>query len=336
MVTDIEKELLQNVLRTTPDTFNEVALAVYHFQYEHNPIYQQFCHTLGKIPTVVRTVADIPFLPIELFKTNRIATTQFAEATIFESSGTTGSVNSKHYVKDLSLYEASFLQTFNSYYGKPNQYCIIGLLPSYLQRSGSSLVYMVQQLITQSANPTSGFYLDEFDKLKKVLIQHEQNKQPTLLIGVSYALLYFAEQNKLQLKYTTIIETGGMKGRREPISRAALHHTLQQQFGVPSIHSEYGMTELLSQAYSAGNGIFTAPPYMRIYLRREDDPLTLKTMPTNATKMSGVINCIDLANLYSCAFIATDDLGILYADNSFEITGRMLNSDVRGCSLMLA
>ncbi len=335
MATVGENELLKSVLCTTESNFENNALAVYQFQYLHNPIYKAFCNFLKGTPNKVGQLTDIPFLPIQFYKNKQVKCTQFNEALIFESSGTTGTINSKHYVKSLALYEASFTKTFTQFYGAASNYCIIGLLPSYLEKGASSLVYMVNTLIKLSGNQYSGFYLYNFEELKNVLLSNEQNKQPTLLFGVTYALLDFAEAYPLQLKYCTVIETGGMKGRKQELSRQKVHTLLKNNLGITTVHSEYGMTELLSQAYSYGNGIYNCPPYMRIFLRHEDEPLTIKCIAPKTEKISGVVNIIDLANLHSCAFIATDDVGILYANNSFEITGRLQNSDARGCGLML-
>lgn len=312
--------------------FDEVVLEVFRFQYENNQIYRAYVDALGKNVANIHTADAIPFLPIRFFKTQRVITTQFDAEVVFESSGTTETTNSKHFIKDKSIYERSFLNGFRQFYGDVKDWCILGLLPSYLERSHSSLVYMVQQLIEKSNHPKSGFYLYDFGQLASVIRQLEADKQCTLLIGVTFALLDFAEQFPMPLKYTTIMETGGMKGRRKELIRNEVHDYLQKAFGPQPIHSEYGMTELLSQAYSKGNGIFKSPPWMRILIRDEDDPLTIKQSING--KARGVINIIDLANIYSCSFIATDDLGILYEDGSFEITGRRDHSDLRGCSLL--
>ena len=280
----------------------------------------------------VDTIAKIPFLPIRFFKTHQVVATDLNADIIFESSGTTETVNSMHYVKNRNIYEESFLNGFNSFYGDVKNWCVLGVLPSYLERENSSLVYMVQRLIEKSNHPQSGFYLYDFDRLVEVIKQLEHSEQPTLLIGVTFALLDFAELFSMPLTHTTIMETGGMKGRRKEMIRKEVHERLQHSFGKSAIHSEYGMTELLSQAYSKGNGIFRTPAWMHVLLRDEDDPLTIKQIDNEKTR--GVINIIDLANIYSCSFIATDDLGVLYVDGSFEVTGRRDNSDLRGCSLL--
>ena len=334
MMSETEILLRNSVLYTTHDDFIETALKVFQFQYLNNENYRKYCDLLHLNPEVISSIEDIPYLPIQFFKNKEIKTTAFKEGTLFESSGTSGSVNSRHFVKDKNLYEESFLQTFRQQYGSEKNYCIIGLLPSYLERKNSSLVYMVQKLLTESENINGGFYLNEFEQLKKILLKNEAAQQPTLLIGVTYALLDFAEKNKMSLSYTTIMETGGMKGRREELTRNEVHKVLTENLAVTHIHSEYGMTELLSQAYSAGKGIFTAPAHMRILIRSNDDPFNVRQNADFSQGITGAVNIIDLANLYSCSFIATDDTGKLYPNKSFEITGRLENSDMRGCSLM--
>ena len=343
MKTDPGKELRKEIFTGGETGFTEIALKVFDFQYNHNPLYRTFCNLLKRDPRNTDALEKIPFLPISFFKTKEIRAGAFEPECIFESSGTTGSVNSRHFVKDKTLYEESFLRTFRAVYGDEKNWCILGLLPSYLERADSSLVYMVKELIRLSGNEDSGFYLYDHDKLKNLLLKNEAAQQPTLLIGVTYALLDFAEKQKTALHYTTVMETGGMKGRRASLSRSEVHRILTNQLGVKAIHSEYGMTELLSQAYSTGQGIFSCPPQMRILVRSEDDPFEI----TSGKGMShheplserqpkrGAVNIIDLANLYSCAFIATDDAGKIYPDGSFEIIGRLDNSDVRGCSLMV-
>ena len=328
--------LVQSLFLCKEENFTDKALEVFKFQYEYNKVYRAYCDILKTLPADVNTLEKIPFLPIQFFKSKHIKTTEFEPVIIFESSGTTGAVNSKHFVKDLSVYEQSFMKCFRNFYGNEKKICIIGLLPSYLERKGSSLVYMVNDLIKKSAHKASGFYLYDHEKLKDVLLQNEKDLQPTLLIGVTYALLDFAEQNKLRLNNTIIMETGGMKGRREEMNRKEVHEILKKNLGVTSIHSEYGMTELLSQAYSKGEGIFECPAWMRILIRKEDEPFDIST-GGNCKEMfcNGAVNIIDLANIYSCSFIATDDMGELYRNNNFEITGRLENSDMRGCGLMI-
>lgn len=309
--------------------FNKLSLEAFQYQFRNNAVYNSYVKALGVNPTVVNSVSQIPFLPVSFFKTHSVKTGDFVAETVFESSGTTGSINSRHQVKDLLLYKESFTRGFELFYGPVTDWCIIGLLPSYLERENSSLVYMVNELIKLSSHPLSGFYLNEYEKLSAMLEEAEAKQQKTLLIGVTFALLDFAERFPLQLKYTVIMETGGMKGRRKEMIRAEVHDLLKKGFGITAVHSEYGMTELLSQAYSKGEGIFSASPWMKILVRDEEDPLLVKE--TGA----GIINIIDLANIDSCCFIATDDAGKVYGDGSFEVLGRMDGSDLRGCSLMI-
>ena len=289
---------------------------------------------VNKDITKITQIDQIPFLPISFFKTHLVTDSPQKFETIFNSSGTTGITTSKHLVTDLSLYKNSFLKSFNLFYGEPQDYCILGLLPSYLENNSSSLVFMVDELIQRSMNSRSGFYLDDLEKLFQTIVHNELTMQPTLLIGVTYALLDFAKEFPMKLKYTTIMETGGMKGRREEMTRADVHEYLKQQLGVSNIHSEYGMTELLSQAYSTANGIFKCPPWMKVLIRENDDPFEVR-QKTNSKPLSGLINIIDLANLHSCCFIATDDVGRLHKNGQFEIMGRRDNSDIRGCSLLI-
>lgn len=337
-------DLTHKVFAAAPGSFEEIALEVFRFQYAQNPLYARFTEALGIKPEEIKSLLQIPFLPIGFFKTHSVVSTAFSPEAVFESSGTTGSINSQHLVKDPAIYRQSFLEGFRLFYGDPSDWCIIGLLPSYLERKNSSLVYMVDELVRRSGHKQSGFYLNEYARLQQVLYQLEASRQKTLLVGVTFALLDFAADHPMQLQHTIVMETGGMKGRREEMTRQEVHAQLKAAFGLNEIHSEYGMTELLSQAYSEGNGIFTCPPWMKIMLREEDDPLEVKAVirdPASGTRtgvapaMSGIINVIDLANLYSCSFIATDDAGKLYFDGSFEVTGRIDNSDLRGCSLMV-
>ena len=309
--------------------FQERALELFNWQYLNNPVYKQWCDLTISGPSSIQTIGQIPSLPVGFFKTHTVISTDFSLDSFFESSGTTQTSNSRHWVKDLELYRLSFNKAFAMYYGDVKDWCIIGLLPAYLERQDSSLVLMVDELIKQSGHQNSGFYLYEHEKLAATLALLEAVKQPTLLIGVTFALLDFAENWPQPLHYTTIMETGGMKGRRKEITRAEVHEVLTKQFKVPTIHSEYGMTELLSQAYSKGDGRYHCPPWMKVLVRDEEDPLQVKTSGR------GVLNIIDLANAYSCGFIATDDMGIVYDDGSFEVFGRLDNSDIRGCSLMV-
>lgn len=308
--------------------FDEIALRVFRFQYEHNPVYRQYCELMRLNKEGPSTIDQVPFLPISFFKTHQVTTTSFEPQSVFESSGTTNTVNSRHYVKDLAIYRRSFSEAFQVFYGSPADWCIIALLPSYLERSNSSLVTMAANLIQQTGHPGSGFYLDEREKLRLTLARVERLQQKTLLIGVTFALLDFAEHCAMKLDHTIIMETGGMKGRRKELTRQQVHEKLRSSFQVSHIHSEYGMTELLSQAYSSQDGIFSCPPWMRLLVREEDDPLSTHS------RGKGALNVIDLANLYSCAFIATDDGGEVYSNGSFEVLGRLDHADIRGCSLL--
>jgi hypothetical protein len=310
--------------------FEAKALEVFRFQFQHNLVYQEFCIYLNRDVDNVKKLLDIPFLPIEFFKSKNLISRSEKPQITFSSSGTTGSITSKHHVIDLSIYEKSYLKAFHQFYGDIKDYCVLALLPSYLEREGSSLIYMVDDLIKKSEHSSSGFYLDEFDALKSKLIALAASGTKVLLIGVSFALLDFIEKHPLPLKNTIVMETGGMKGRKKEIIRSELHQILKQGFGVENIHSEYGMTELLSQGYSHGDGIFKSPDWMKILIRDTEDPLTFQE-----NGKTGGINVIDLANINSCSFIATQDLGKKYDNNSFEILGRFDHSDVRGCNLMV-
>ncbi len=311
--------------------FDDVSLQVFDFQYHSIKVYQEFCDLLNRNPQNIESYLDIPFLPIGFFKNNKIIADNYTPEIIFESSGTTGSETSKHYLAKTELYKKSFLNCFRQFYGNPNDYCIVGLLPSYLERGNSSLVYMVNELIGLSGNEQSGFYLNNYKELAELLLINEGNKQKTLVFGVSYALLDMAESFPMKLSYTTIIETGGMKGRRKELIREELHEILKRGFGVNQIHSEYGMTELLSQAYLTEDNIFQSPNWMKVIIREVESPLML----LEEGKIGG-INIIDLANLYSCSFIATQDLGKSHTNNTFEVLGRFDNSDIRGCNLLVS
>ncbi|MEQ1796932.1 MAG: acyl transferase [Lacibacter sp.] len=319
---------VNNLFEVNAANFSTAAHNAFHFQYESNAVYQSFCKALKVDVEKVPSDQQIPFLPIGFFKTHNIVSTTFQPEAVFESSGTSQTVQSKHAVKSLAVYEDSFFNAFQLQYGSPENWCFIGLLPSYLERSHSSLVYMVKRLMDESQHLNNGFYLNEFDKLYDTLKLLETNGQQTMLIGVTFGLLDFAEKYQLHCYNTTIMETGGMKGRREELTREEVHQALKKSFGVKTIHSEYGMTELLSQAYSTGDGLFHCPPWMKVLVRDEDDPLQMHTSG------KGALNIIDLANLYSCCFIATDDVGEVYEDGSFRVLGRMDNSDIRGCSLL--
>ncbi|HEX9513439.1 MAG TPA: acyl transferase [Puia sp.] len=309
--------------------FTATALEIFRFQYDNNPIYRLYTDTLGISPGAVQAITEIPFLPVSFFKTHPVKTTDFTPEAVFESSGTTGTRGSLHEVKDLGLYKESFMAGFERFYGPVKDWCIIGLLPAYLERSNSSLVVMVDALIRKSGHADSGFYLYEHGKLYELLGRLEAQGQKTLLIGVTFALLDFAEHYSLPLRHTIVMETGGMKGRRKEITRMELHDVLTKSLGLSVIHAEYGATELLSQAYSDGKGLFTCPPWMRVLPRAEDDPLETREQG------EGILNIIDLANVYSCSFLATEDIGRVHPDGRFEVAGRVDNSDIRGCSLMV-
>ena len=329
--------------------FEKMALKVFRFQYENNIVYQEFCDFLNTDVTKVKSLQQIPFLPIQFFKSHDVVSTTHPIQETFTSSGTTSPVTpkrgnmvntiitSKHLVTDVSLYEQSYRTAFSSFYGNIEDYVVLALLPSYLERSGSSLIYMVKDLIELSKNEHSGFYLHNYDELILKLIELDNSGQNVVLIGVTYALLDLIEKQNFQLKNTIIMETGGMKGKRKEIIREELHTILCKGFGVSSIHSEYGMTELLSQAYSLGNGIFECPAWMQVLIRDTEDALTYVD-----NGKTGGVNVIDLANINSCSFIATQDLGKKEPNQragrqagSFEILGRFDNSDIRGCNLMV-
>ncbi len=330
------EDIRNEIFNVNSADFIALALDIFLFQYQQNPAYQRFCKTLKISPRDVKQLERIPFLPIQFFKTRPIKNTVFETDTVFESSGTTGSVNSRHFVKDPGLYQESFLTAFTSFYGDIANYSIMGLLPSYQERGNSSLVYMVNELIQRSGSSRSGFYLDKDERLFEAVMANEREGQKTLLLGVTYALLDFSGKYPAKLRHTIVMETGGMKGRRKEMTREEVHALLKERLGVNEVHSEYGMTELLSQAYSPGNGRFMSPPWMKILVRAEDDPFDVTSHEKMLTPVAaGAINVIDLANLYSCAFIATDDVARLHPDGSFEVLGRMDNSDIRGCGLMI-
>jgi len=310
--------------------FENKCLEVFHFQAQNVEIYQKYLQYLNIKSESIKSIDKIPFLPISLFKTEKIIAKNCQHEIVFTSSGTTGAETSKHFVKDLSLYEESFNTGFDFFYGKPQDYCILALLPSYLEREGSSLIYMTEKLIEKSNNPNSGFYLTNLDELVEKLTQQEAQQKQSLLIGVSFALLDLVEKYTLNLKHTIVMETGGMKGKRKELTRSELHEILTKGLGVETIHSEYGMTELLSQAYSTGQGIFKTPHWMKILIRDVYDPFTYLE-----SGKTGGINVIDLANINSCSFIETQDLGKQLPNNSFEILGRFDTSSIRGCNLLV-
>lgn len=310
--------------------FDKTALKVFRFQHEHNQVYRKFCDHLNVNASQVKTIEQIPFLPIQFFKTHEVLSSHNPIQQTFTSSGTTGIINSRHLVTDVSLYEQSYRNAFAQFYGNIENYVVLALLPSYLERTGSSLIYMVEDLIQQTHNPESGFYLNNHEELVEKLLKLDQSGQNVILIGVTYALLDLIEKQGFNLQNTIIMETGGMKGRRREMVREELHALLCQGFGVQAIHSEYGMTELLSQAYSLGNGVFECPNWMHIMIRDTEDALSYIS-----DGKTGGINVIDLANINSCAFIATQDLGKKNPNNSFEVLGRFDHSDIRGCNLMV-
>jgi hypothetical protein len=328
---------VNNIFSNDPRLFNQTALDLFAYQYSGSKVYQRWCDLILPVQhpkneagvPVFSSYKDIPAMPIGFFKTETVQTGNYEPALYFESSGTTGTEQSKHYIKDEAVYQQSFLTAFEAVYGPINNWCIIGLLPAYLERPHSSLVYMVEHLIKASNHAKSGFYLYDHEALANTLKANETAGQKTLLIGVTFALLDFAQNFPMPLSYTTILETGGMKGRRKELTRQEVHAALMDAFNVTSIHGEYGMTELLSQAYATGNGIYKCPPWMRVLVSEEEDPLTIKTSGR------GSLQVIDLANIHSCAFIATEDIGAVYEDGSFEVFGRMDHSALRGCSLMV-
>jgi phenylacetate-coenzyme A ligase PaaK-like adenylate-forming protein len=312
--------------------FEKIALEVCKLQYANNRVYKDFADALGIKTDEINALNKIPFLPISFFKTHKVITEiiEPKRPVSFSSSGTTQTGTSYHYVNDIELYERSFLQCFNQFFGKPNDYCVLALLPLYLERTGSSLVYMAQRLIDESKHPKSGFYLDDYEALIGTINYLKKQNQKTLLLGVSYALLDLAEKNVSLPDNFIVMETGGMKGRRKEMLKEELHATLKEKLNIHTVYSEYGMTELLSQGYSLQNGLFQTPPWMRILIRDTNDPFTY----LSPNKMGG-INVIDLANINSCSFIATQDLGKLHPDNYFELMGRFDNSDIRGCNLLV-
>ncbi|HVW98798.1 MAG TPA: hypothetical protein VHA56_22715 [Mucilaginibacter sp.] len=311
--------------------FNDSALEIFRHQAKNCRVFSDFLNGLKVDAQAVRSITEIPFMPVSFFKSHRVMSSTEEPQITFTSSGTTGMITSRHHVADVDWYVQSFRRAFDLFYGDIRQYTVLALLPAYLEREGSSLIYMADDLIRQSANPESGFYLYNHEQLHVQLMKQRAAGKPTLLIGVTFALLDFAEQFPIDFPELIVMETGGMKGRRKEMIREDLHRQLCAGFGVSAIHSEYGMTELLSQAYSDGEGIFRCPPWMKILTRDTNDPLEI--LPDNRT---GGINIIDLANINSCSFIATQDLGRIYADGLFEVLGRFDNSDIRGCNLLIA
>ncbi|XZF12884.1 LuxE/PaaK family acyltransferase [Chitinophagaceae bacterium MMS25-I14] len=312
------------------ENFDEIALALFRFQYETNQLYREFTDALHILPEQVNKLQDIPFLPISFFKTYKVQSGNWQEpALVFESSGTTGDIPSRHFIHDATIYEDALMHGFNQFYGAPEDYAILALLPSYLERGNASLVHMAKVLMEKSGHPDCGFYLDEWEKLAGVLQRLEKQGQKVLLLGVTFALLDFAATYPMSLQHTVVMETGGMKGRRAEWTREQVHTFLKAQWGIQQVHSEYGMTELLSQAYAAERGIFHTTSTMKVMVRDINDPLDVNMSGT------GCLNIIDLANVYSCAFIAAEDVAKLSADGSFEVLGRVDHAALRGCNLMV-
>jgi len=317
-------------LNHSEESFRATALAVFRYQAKNCGVYRRYLRALDINSEAINTLEKIPFLPIEFFKTHIVMGKNEVEKLVFTSSGTSGTVPAKHFISDVSFYEESFRKGFDLFYGSPQSYAILALLPSYQERSGSSLIYMVDDLINRSNNKKSGYFLYNHDKLLHQLEELRDRNIPTLLIGVTYALLDFVEQHRINFPNLIVMETGGMKGRRRELVRSELHQVLCTGFGVSSVHAEYGMTELLSQAYSKGGGVFSSPPWMKIMIREINDPFSY-----TGNQQTGGINIIDLANLTSCSFIATQDLGRMVASGQFEVLGRFDHSDIRGCNLMV-
>lgn len=320
---------INNIFSISDFSLDNYCNAVFKLQYEHNKVYRQWVDLICPDHSNIKIPQNIPALPISFFKSLPVLTGSSQAQKVFESSGTTGMISSRHYVLELSIYEKSFINGFEIEYGAIEEWCVLALLPAYLERENSSLVYMANKMIQMSKCAQSGFYLYNYADLAKTLVELEEKGQKTLLLGVTFALLDFSAQFPMQLNHTVVMETGGMKGRGRELTRLELHETLTSRLGVKAIHAEYGMTELLSQAYSKGNGRYQCPPWMKIYVRKEDDPFEIFTEGT------GLIQIIDLANIYSCSFIATQDIGKVYPDGSFEVLGRMDHSDMRGCSLLV-
>ncbi len=320
---------INNIFSDAQKRFSQYCAEIYEFQYQNNPVYQQWVDLIRPGASFKKIPGLIPSLPIHCFKDFEVVTGTFSPEKIFESSGSTGMITSKHLVKSLNIYEQSFLQSFELFYGDVRDWCVLALLPAYLERDTSSLVYMADHLIQKSGHSKSGFYLYNHVELNETIQQLEQMGQKTILLGVTFALLDFSMTFQQQLKHTIVMETGGMKGRGKELTKLELHQLLCNNFGVKTIHAEYGMTELLSQAYSTGNGRYVCPPWMKVMVQSEDDPLLIQSTGT------GLLVIIDLANMHSCCFIATQDIAKVFEDGSFEVLGRMDHSDLRGCSLMV-
>lgn len=358
MNNNLREQLKAQILRGpfSQAEFEKLALKVFAFQYQYNAFYRQYCLLIGRPISTVSKLTDIPFLPIQFFKNQIIKTGDWAAETVFSSSGTTGTTTSQHFTRDVDFYKQTARQGFEQFYGKIDNYCILGLLPSYLERSGSSLIAMVDDFIKLSKHPKSGFFLDNHAELAQILRGCQREKTPTLLIGVSFGLLDFVENFTINFPELVVMETGGMKGRRREMIRSELHDILSKGFGVQKIHSEYGMTELFSQGYSKGNGIFEPTSTLSVLSREINDPLSISDWGFRISGLSsaeiqnpkskieivlpkkdklGILNIVDLGNLDTCSFIATDDLGRVFSNGSFEVLGRLDNSDMRGCNLLV-
>lgn len=322
--------IIDRIFNVDQSEFESLALEIFHYQYNNCDIYRQYVDLLKINPREISVITEIPFLPIGFFKTHKVVSTQKKEQIIFTSSGTTGMERSRHFVADLSIYERSFVESFKHFYGNPAEYTILAFLPSYLEREGSSLIYMMEALIKMSGHEKSGFYLHNVDELLTTLVRCVQNNEKTLLLGVSFALLDLAENHTLDLQNIIVMETGGMKGKRKEMVREEIHEIYKTKFNVNAIHSEYGMTELLTQAYSTGDGLFACPPWMRVLVRDAHDP---RCVSRNG---AGGLNIIDLANVNSCAFVETKDLGRIHQNGRFEVNGRFDFADIRGCNLLVS
>ena len=328
----MNREFLQRIFKIKDvQEFNESAINIFKYQADNNTVYKEYISALGITPGSVKSSDEIPFLPVSFFKNHKVLTGTNTTETVFESSGTAGSNTSRHYISDLGIYEESFIEGFRFFYGDPSDYLITALLPSYSQRENSSLIYKMNRLIINSKFSDSGFYNNDPLKLINILKKAKENGIKGLLLGVSLALLDLAEKYAPNLSDIIIIETGGMKGKRKEIIRKELHNILKAGFNVQNIHSEYGMTELLSQAWSNGDGLFYCPPWMKVFIRDPQDPLTI----FGGSGRTGGINIIDLANINSCSFLSVNDLGKLHEDGGFEVLGRFDSSDIRGCNLMV-
>lgn len=315
---------------STNEEFSSLALDIFSYQSQNNQVYREYIKALGIKPGMIRLVSDIPFLPIKLFKIRKVVCGDFSPEAVFRSSGTAGMEYSMHHIRKLTIYEESFMRSFRLFYGDPSGITIYALLPSYLERKDSSLVYMADRLIKKNKAGKGGFFLDDYDELIRQIRMSLSCGEKVLLLGVSFALLDLAEQYGPDLSGAIVMETGGMKGRRKEIVREELHSILKEKLNIETVHSEYGMTELLSQGWSAGDGFFRTPPWMRLIIRDPLDPGSVV-----GAGRSGGINIIDLANIYSCSFIETADLGVLRHDGSFEVSGRFDSGDIRGCNLLI-